>query len=118
MKWCASSLSGMSISIEAKVMLEELDEGGSGKTSELTDAPSSDGVNGDNGGGGKRVDGGAAINGGKLIRDEDAFRTRTNGRIEPGGLCAVLTVDNEERALLNMTGEGDEADAGDWLRLN
>lgn len=76
MKWCTSSALGNSK--DAKLKLDELEDGGSGKTK---DSASSSNTNGDSGGGGSCIAGGAECNGGTLTRDEDAFLTTTSGRV-------------------------------------
>ena len=68
------------------------------------------------------MDGGG---GGRPTRDEDAFLTSTSGRVVGGGpgggggVERALTVESEDRALLNMIGDAVLVDAaGDPLRAN
>ena len=56
-------------------------------------------------------DGGADTRGGRFTREEEALRTSTSGRVGGGSWFAALTVDNEERALLNISGDAVEEDA-------
>ena len=95
----------------AKLKLEELEDGTSGNANESTDSSASSISKGDGGGGGSLEDGGAEARGGRLTREEDALRTNTSGRVDDDRGVAVLEVDNDERALLNMIGDAVDDDA-------
>lgn len=57
------------------------------------------------------------LSGGRFTRPADAFRTSTSGRV--GGGVEALTVETDDRALLNMIGDAVLVDAaGDPLRAN
>ena len=108
----------MSNPIVAKLRLEELEDGTSGNANESTDSSASSVSEGEGGGGGNLVDGGAEARGGRFAREDEALRTSTSGRVGGGRGVAVLTVDSEERALPNITGDAVEDDAvGEPLAL-
>lgn len=52
--------------------------------------------------------GGAACKGGRLKREDDAFRTRTSGRVGEGSTGdSMLGVAESVRLRVNVTGEGE-----------
>ena len=110
--------------MDAKVMLDAVDERGSRSPRYDRDSlsssstPSSDSTKGDNGGGGSREVGGAELIGGKLTLGCEAFRTSTNGRIPPPGRrCPLSTVDTEPRVVWNSIGEAVDAVDFDLSRM-
>lgn len=93
---------------DAKLRLDELEEGPSGNTREERSSIESIKLcePGDDGGGGRPLLGGVESGGGMATRGADAFRTRTKGRvplIDTGEVVSV-TLDSE-RFRLKVMGE-------------